>query len=359
MTTNETYFFRDPAHYDAIRTVLLPRLKEERRDTKKLRFWSAAASTGQEAYSLAMLLLENGLSDWNIQILGTDFSSQVVERARSGKYQQIEVNRGLPAALLVKHFRRSGVDWQLSEPVRRMARFETIDLRKSMRALGPFDLVFCRNVMIYFDAETKKNILKELHGTLFRGGWLLLGGAETAFGVEEWFDKTDRGKRDRLRRPLRGTMPTELSSEIVPSELAQIVESVFETMMGLEVSECGTPWFPSGDRLTAAVHLTGDWNGAVLVECDRGQACRFAGRFLSVDPPERVDDVVRDVLGELANMIGGNMKCALTQGIRLSMPSVVDGGDYSLRICGAGIRKRLSFRSVDGNFWVTFLATRL
>jgi chemotaxis protein methyltransferase CheR len=193
MTTNETYFFRDPAHYEAIRTVLLPRLKDGRRDTKKLRFWSAAASTGQEAYSLAMLLLENGLSDWNIQILGTDFSSQVLERARSGKFQQIEVNRGLPAALLVKHFRRSGVDWQLSEQVRRMARFEMIDLRKSMRALGPFDLVFCRNVMIYFDARTKKEILKELHGTLFRGGWLLLGGAETAFGVEEWFERQTVG----------------------------------------------------------------------------------------------------------------------------------------------------------------------
>ncbi len=166
MTTNETYFFRDPAHYDAIRTVLLPRLKEDRQDTKKLRFWSAAASTGQEAYSLAMLLLESGLSDWNLQILGTDFSSKALERARSGKYQQIEVNRGLPAALLVKHFRRSGVEWQLSEPVRRMVSFETIDLRRSMRALGPFDLVFCRNVMIYFDTETRKNILKELHGTL-------------------------------------------------------------------------------------------------------------------------------------------------------------------------------------------------
>jgi len=189
MTTNETYFFRDPAHYEAIRTVLLPRLKEDRRDTRKLRFWSAAASTGQEAYSLAMLLLDDVLSDWNIQILGTDFSSQVLERARSGKYQQIEVNRGLPASLLVKYFRRSGVDWQLSEQVRRMARFETIDLRKSMRALGPFELVFCRNVLIYFDAGTRKEILKELHGTLFRGGWLLLGGVETAFGVEEWFER--------------------------------------------------------------------------------------------------------------------------------------------------------------------------
>jgi len=193
MTTNETYFFRDPAHYDAIRTDLLPRLRQNRWDSKKLRFWSAAASTGQEAYSLAMVLLEEGFSDWNLQILGTDFSSQVLERARAGKYQQIEVNRGLPAAMLVKHFRRSGVDWQLNEPVRRMARFETIDLRKSMCALGPFDLVFCRNVMIYFDAETRKSILQELHGTLFRGGWLLLGGAETAFGLEEWFERQTLG----------------------------------------------------------------------------------------------------------------------------------------------------------------------
>jgi chemotaxis protein methyltransferase CheR len=193
MTTNETYFFRDPAHYEAIRTVLLPRLKEERRDTKRLRFWSAAASTGQEAYSLAMLLLEERLDDWNIQILGTDFSSQVLERARSGKYQQIEMNRGLPASLLVKYFLRSGVDWQLREPLRRMAHFETIDLRRSMRALGPFDLVFCRNVMIYFDAATKRGILEQLHGTLFRGGWLLLGGAESALGVDEYFERQNIG----------------------------------------------------------------------------------------------------------------------------------------------------------------------
>jgi chemotaxis protein methyltransferase CheR len=193
MTTNETYFFRDPAQYEAIRTVLLPKLKEERRDTKKLSFWSAASSTGQEAFTLAMLLLENGFGDWNIEILGTDFSQKVVERARSGIYQQIEVNRGLPAALLVKYFRRVGLDWQLSEPVRKMVRFDTIDLRKSMRTLGPFDLVFCRNVMIYFDDETKRNIMKEIHSTLYRGGWLLLGGAETAFSLEERFDRQTVG----------------------------------------------------------------------------------------------------------------------------------------------------------------------
>jgi len=157
-------------------------------------------------------------------------------------------------------------------------------------------------------------------------------------------------------------MPTELSVKIVPTQLAQIVESVFAAMMSLEVSECGTPWFTSEDRLTSFVHLSGDWNGALLLECDRGQACRFAGRFLSMgssnsDPFETVDDVVRDVLGELANMIGGNLKCVLGTGIRLSMPSVVDGTNYSLRVCGAELRERLGFQSAEGPFWITALTT--
>ncbi len=189
MTTNETYFFREPAHYDAIRTVLLPRLKQEHSDTRKLRFWSAAASTGQEAYSLAMTLVQEGLSEWNIQILGTDISSRVLERARAATYQQIEVNRGLPTALLLKFFNRAGLNWQFNSAVSSLARFEQFDLRQSMRALGPFDLVFCRNVMIYFDVQTKRALLKELHGTLFRGGWLLLGGSENTTGIEEWFER--------------------------------------------------------------------------------------------------------------------------------------------------------------------------
>jgi chemotaxis protein methyltransferase CheR len=193
MTTNETYFFRDPAQYDAIRTVLLPKLREARQEKRFLRFWSAASSTGQEAYSLAMLLLQEGFENWNIEILGTDYSSEVVKRAQSGIYQQIEVNRGLPTSLLVKHFQRSGLEWKLSETVRRMAHFQRIDLRKSMSALGPFDLVFCRNVMIYFDEETKRKVLKEIHGTLSRGGWLLLGGTETAFGLDEWYERKTVG----------------------------------------------------------------------------------------------------------------------------------------------------------------------
>ncbi len=193
MTTNETYFFREPIHFDAIRTVLLPRLRVERRDSRRLRFWSAASSSGQEAYSLAMLMLEDGFRDWNVHVLGTDFCSKVVARANAGLYQQLEVNRGLPANLLVKHFQRCGLNWQIRDAVRAMARFETIDLRNSMRTLGPFDLVLCRNVMIYFDTATKRKIMMQIHNTMFRGGWLLLGSAETTIDLDGLFERRSLG----------------------------------------------------------------------------------------------------------------------------------------------------------------------
>lgn len=140
-----------------------------------------------------MLLLEAKLEDWKLDILGTDFSSRVVARARSGKYRQIEVSRGLPTTLLLRDFGRSGLDWRLNDTVRRMVHFEQFDLRKSMRNFGPFDLVFCRNVMIYFDLQTKLKIMQALHGTLARGGWLLLGGAESAIGLDEWFERQRMG----------------------------------------------------------------------------------------------------------------------------------------------------------------------
>lgn len=153
-------------------------------------------------------------------------------------------------------------------------------------------------------------------------------------------------------------MITESGVVISPSDLTQIVESVFSAMFGLEASGFGPLWFAGGDRLTAAVHLAGAWNGAVLIECERAQACRFAGRFLSIDTPASMDDVVRDVLGEIANMIGGNLKSALTKGITISMPSVVDGSDYSMRVCGAEVRAQIGFQSDEGPFWVTVLAMR-
>lgn len=147
-------------------------------------------------------------------------------------------------------------------------------------------------------------------------------------------------------------MVTEVSVEIV----AQIVESIFVTMMDLEVSASKTLCIPAGDRLTSSVYLEGDWNGAVSIECNRQQACQFAGRLLAMDPPATVDDDVRDALGELANMIGGNLKSSMAANTRLSMPSVIVGGDYELRICGSETRNRLAFQLDEGHFWVTVSA---
>jgi len=193
MTTNETYFFREPAHYQSLREGILPDLLELRRGTRKLSFWSAASSAGQEAYSLAMMLLEMGLGSWNIEILGTDLSSAVLAQAQSGRYSQLEVNRGLPMTYLLKYFRRVGLDWQISDEVRRMVRFRSFDLRQGMRSMGPFDVVFCRNVLIYFDMPTKKRILEEIHGSLFRGGYLLVGTTEAGLPAGDRYGRQTIG----------------------------------------------------------------------------------------------------------------------------------------------------------------------
>jgi len=196
MTTNETFFFREATQYDALRSTILPELLQERQITRRISVWSAASSTGQEAYSLAMLLLEMGLGNWDISILGTDLSEGVLQRARAGKYLQIEVNRGLPAQFLVKYFRREGLEWQLKDEVRRMVRFQQDDLRRGASAMGPFDLVFCRNVLIYFDVDTKKTILGRIRRCLAPGGHLLLGGSETTLNLDDRF----------IRRPVGTAM---------------------------------------------------------------------------------------------------------------------------------------------------------
>jgi chemotaxis protein CheX len=150
-------------------------------------------------------------------------------------------------------------------------------------------------------------------------------------------------------------MPTDTNIEIQMGELAQIVEYVFGTMLCLEATESIQSWSPEGDRLTATIHLAGEWRGALALECEYKQACAFAARFLSMSQPEIVDDLVRDVLGELLNMIGGNLKCVLAGGLKLSLPSVVDGDDHSLRVCRAGVRERVVFQCVEGVFAVAVL----
>lgn len=194
MTTHETLFFRDLPQYEALRTKILPQLIEQRRISRRMSFWSAAASSGQEAYSLAMMLLEMGLRNWTIEIVATDLSEQILARARQGRYAQIEVNRGLPVSYLVKYFTREGLDWQLKPDVTRMVTFRKMDLRESFRGMGPFDLVFCRNVLIYFDTETKKKILASIRSTIQPGGHLALGGAETSAFVTEMFERVAVGQ---------------------------------------------------------------------------------------------------------------------------------------------------------------------
>jgi chemotaxis protein methyltransferase CheR len=190
MTTNETYFFRESTHFDALRSYVIPALLELRRAEQKLAFWSAASSTGQEAYSLAMLLCEMGLDSWDLRIVATDISSPVLERATSGIYNRVEIERGLPPALRAKYCtQRSDDSWEVKPMVRRMTTFQLFDLRFNIRARGPFDVVFCRNVLIYFDPITKSRIVEDIHTALKPGGYLFLGGSEVSLPMGPGFSR--------------------------------------------------------------------------------------------------------------------------------------------------------------------------
>jgi chemotaxis protein methyltransferase CheR len=187
MTTNETLFFRDMATFDALRKRVIPRLLDAKPRHRKLAIWSAASSTGQEAYSIAMMLTEMGVRADEVTILGTDLSEQVLDRARQGRFVQLEVNRGLPSTYLLKYFHQVGLAWEILEPIRKMVTFRQGDLREGMRGAGPFDLVLCRNVLIYFDVETKRGILDHIHRALHPTGTLVLGCAETIINLHEGF----------------------------------------------------------------------------------------------------------------------------------------------------------------------------
>lgn len=194
MTTNETLFFRDPIVFQALQAEVFPEILRRNAAERSIRIWSAAASTGQEAYSLIMALLESGFEGWSIEVVGTDLAESVLDRARAGKYLQIEVNRGLPARMLVKYFTRSGMDWIISEKIRRHATFRQFDLRQSYAALGRFDLVLCRNVLIYFDMETKKTILRSIRSVMKPESLLVLGTAETTLNIDESFSRRQYGQ---------------------------------------------------------------------------------------------------------------------------------------------------------------------
>ena len=185
MTTNESFFFRDEKPFQHFRTAALPRLAQARGPGTPLRVWSAASSSGQEAYSLAMILADCRpiLGDRRCEIVGTDISREQLARAREGLYTQFEVQRGLPIQLLVKHFRKEEANWRLSEAIRSLVQFREWNLLSDLRPLGKFDVVFCRNVLIYFDQPTKTRVLEAIASLMPPDGLLYLGGAETVLGI--------------------------------------------------------------------------------------------------------------------------------------------------------------------------------
>jgi chemotaxis protein methyltransferase CheR len=189
MTTNESFFFRDKVPFDYFTGIIMPALISARAVQRRIRIWCAAASSGQEPYSLAICLREmgNAIAGWRVEIVATDLSNEVLEKAKSGLYSQFEVQRGLPIQLMIKYFGQVGDNWQISPEIRAMVQYRPLNLLQDFGHLGCFDVVFCRNVLIYFDQETKIAVLNRIAGVTARDGYLILGAAETVVGLTDSF----------------------------------------------------------------------------------------------------------------------------------------------------------------------------
>jgi chemotaxis protein methyltransferase CheR len=192
MTTNETYFFRDVHPFELLKKQVFPELIKKLAVEKQINIWCAAASSGQEPYTIAMVIRENfpELASWKINFICSDISKEMLERCREGCYTQLEVNRGLPAPLLIKYFQKIGTEWKIKEDLRKMIDLRQINLAQSWPVLPQMDIVFIRNVLIYFDLETKKGIMARLRRVLKPDGFLFLGGAETTINIDETFKRT-------------------------------------------------------------------------------------------------------------------------------------------------------------------------
>ena len=189
MTTNESFFFRDQKPFDLFRDELLPSMMEKRGVQKKIKIWSAAASSGQECYTLSIIIKEAAakMAGWNTSIVGTDISHDILHKARTGIYSHFEVQRGMPIQLLVKYFDKVDDAWQIKQEIKDSVTFKYFNLLDSLSALGTFDIVFCRNVLIYFDPETITKVLSEIAKLMPADGLLILGGAETVLGISDRF----------------------------------------------------------------------------------------------------------------------------------------------------------------------------
>lgn len=212
MMINESSFFRDKSCFDHFRGVILPSLLSARASTRRLRIWCAAASTGQEPYSLAILLDEAKIAkDWRIDLIATDISSTAIARAAEGRYSQYEVQRGLPAQMLVRYFAQDGEHWRISERLRRMVSFRRFNLLDSYGWLGEMDVIFCRNAFLYFAPLAKRACLQGLADTLAPDGYLALGAAETMEGASTAFAPDDADVRGIYRKVRHTARPIALA----------------------------------------------------------------------------------------------------------------------------------------------------
>lgn len=204
MTTNETSFFRDAHPFTALSDHLLPDLVRARSGERSLNIWCAACSSGQEPYSIAILVHDIVGADpaWRVRILATDLSPAMLARTKAGSYSQFEVNRGLPANLLVRHFRRQGLEWQVEEPLRQMIETRLVNLDAELPSMPSMDIIFLRNVLIYFDVATKRRILARIRRVMRPDGYLVLGGAETTLNLDDSFERVQIGRAPMYR--LRG-----------------------------------------------------------------------------------------------------------------------------------------------------------
>lgn len=203
LTIGETLFFRDLHPFETLRKQLIPELMQKRQSVRSLRIWCGACSTGQEPYSVALTIREYfpQLKDWQVRILATDINTESLERARTGTYTQLEVNRGMPAMLLVKHFKKlPNQNWQINPEIRAMVEFQELNLARPLPPLPLFDLIFLRNVLIYFDTATKRNILQGVRSRLAPDGYFFLGSSETTLYVDEAFETVNLGKTVAYRK---------------------------------------------------------------------------------------------------------------------------------------------------------------
>jgi chemotaxis protein methyltransferase CheR len=205
LTTNETSWFRDREPFAAMTDVVLPALIKARASTRKIRLWSAASSSGQEAYSLAITLQEALPSGWTYEIVGSDISTEMIKRAEAAEYSQVEINRGLPATQLVQYFERAGAHWKIVPSLRRNVSFRLMNLTTPLPAMPPFDVIFLRNVLIYFDVAMKRTVLRNAAKLLRPDGLLFLGAAETTIGIDDNYERVATGRTSAYR--LRNAVP--------------------------------------------------------------------------------------------------------------------------------------------------------